>query len=168
MELPAAPLSDQLTSLRTTLTAAEAPRWMPDRVHALIIACLARIFARLEHVLTLWQAGQLPPLPTHPASTAPRSQNLRAPGPRQSTSHRTKPSPCAATQPAAAQPDRHHCPRKPARSFVRAISIAGIASTIGGRAVPRRHLARAPPVCGLTSLEISQKGGGESMSNLLR
>ena len=168
MESPTTSLSDQLAGLCTTLTAGEAPCWMPDRVHALIIACLARIFARLENVLTLWQAGQLPPLPPRPASTAPRTQNPRAPGPRQTTSHRAKPSTCAATQPSAAQPDRHRCPRKPARSFVRAISTPGIASTIGGRAVPRRHLARAPPVCGLTSIEIPQKGGGEAMSNSFR
>ena len=165
MELPAAPLSDQLSSLRTTLTAAAAPRWMPDRVHALIIACLARIFARLEPVLTLWQAGQLAPLPTRPASTAPRSQSPRAPGPRQTTSHRAKPSISAATQPSPAHQRR---PRNPARSFVRAIPPPGIAFAIGGRAVPRRHLARAPPYRRPHQPGTPPKRGGEAMSNLFR
>ena len=163
MESPTTSLSDQLAGLCTTLTAGEAPCWMPDRVHALIIACLARIFARLENVLTLWQAGQLPPLPPRPASTAPRTQNPRAPGPRRTTSHRTKPSTCAATQPPAAQPDHHH------RSLVRAtptlVMIVGIVSAIGSRAVSRRHLARAPPYRRPHQPRNPPKRGGEAMSN---
>ena len=99
MELPAAPLSDQLSSLRTTLTAASAPRWMPDRVHALIIACLARIFARLEQILLQWQSEQLPlPQPLQaPSHTAARQDSARAP--RRPTSNRRHRAPTTSTTP---------------------------------------------------------------------
>ena len=132
---------------------------------ALINTCLLRLFTRLETRLTLWQAGQLAPLPTRPASTAPRSQSPRAPGPRQTTSHRAKPSISAATQPSPAHQRR---PRNPARSFVRAIPTPGIAFAIGGRAVPRRHLARASPYRRPHQPGTPPKRGGEAMSNLFR
>ena len=173
MELPATPLSDQLASLRTTLTAAEAPRWMPDRVHALIIACLARIFARLEHVLTLWQAGQLP-APPHPASTPQRAQNPRMPSPRmpsprmpsprQTTPYRATLSPSTpATAPSVTRPDRQ---RKPAHAVPRAAPapgmIATIASAFGGRVAPSHHFARAPPWGGAHQPRTPPKRGWRS------
>ena len=41
---------------------------MPAALHALIIACLVRIFGRLEHLVQQWQSGQLIlPLPVTPA-----------------------------------------------------------------------------------------------------
>lgn len=56
-------MADQLAGLRA-ITSADAPRRMlPNALHTLIMAILARLFARLEQVFLLWQAGQLPPPP---------------------------------------------------------------------------------------------------------
>ena len=66
------PLADQLAQLRNALRAEETCAWLPDAVHTLIMACLARIFGRLEQFLRLWQAGTLPLSPAcvtlHPES----------------------------------------------------------------------------------------------------
>jgi len=71
-------LADQTAALRTAILAEDAPCWLPDAVHALIMACLARIFGRLEDMIRLWQAGILPPpspvrpraIPSRPVSLA--------------------------------------------------------------------------------------------------
>jgi len=74
------PLADQTAALRTAILAEDAPCWLPDAVHALIMACLARIFGRLEDMIRLWQAGILPPR-AHTASVirAPRHAQLPTP-----------------------------------------------------------------------------------------
>ena len=71
MELSSS-LGDKLACLRET---AQAPRekraWIPDAIHTLIMAALARIFGRLEQLLLLWQSGQLPlPQSANPRPTA--------------------------------------------------------------------------------------------------
>ena len=53
-------LSEQFTRLRSNAQAVETCAWLPAAVHALIMACLDRLFGRLEHLLALWQAGGLP------------------------------------------------------------------------------------------------------------
>ena len=68
-------LADQAANLRTALLAEDAPFWLPDALHALIMAALARIFARLEDMIRLWQSGALPP---PPASRAPSRHSARA------------------------------------------------------------------------------------------
>jgi hypothetical protein len=74
MTAAAPSLSESLAALRATLVAAPAPAWLPNTVHALILACFVRVFARLEKMVALWQAGLLPP----PARPAPRPQSPRA------------------------------------------------------------------------------------------
>ena len=47
-------------------------------LHALILTALARLFARLDDLLALWQAGQLPPLIARAPASRPKSAvNLR-------------------------------------------------------------------------------------------
>ena len=60
-------LGAQIASLRSTAEAIPAPCWLPSAVHALILACLARLFGRLENLIQLWQSGLLLPHPA-PAS----------------------------------------------------------------------------------------------------
>ena len=87
------PLSAQLAELRTAVSAADTRGWILDSVIGMIMACLMRIFDRLEQLLLLWQSGTLPlvqpravsPGIRHgiPAPRAPRHR--RAPSARPST-----------------------------------------------------------------------------------
>ena len=43
---------------------------LPAALHAFIMACLARVFARLEQIFLLWQSGQLALAPIRPARNA--------------------------------------------------------------------------------------------------
>ncbi len=74
-------LADEVARLGTATTSVPAPVWLPDAVHALIMACLARLFGRLEEMIRLWQAGLLPPPPApRPANHQPhRPAHARAP-----------------------------------------------------------------------------------------
>ena len=78
MEPNPSSLGEKIARLHGAVQAQEKRVWMPNAVHALIMACLTRIFARLEHVIQLWQAGLLPSLPI-PATT--HSNAVRAPHP---------------------------------------------------------------------------------------
>jgi hypothetical protein len=64
-------LADEVARLGAATTSVPAPVWLPDAVHALILACLARLFGRLEEMIRLWQAGLLPP----PPALRPRQAN---------------------------------------------------------------------------------------------
>ena len=143
MEMSSPSLSDQLLRLRHTAQAVESRAWLPEAIHALIAAIFARLFSRLEHIIQLWQAGQLPLPQSRETSrsiaddTSHRdSTRVLRPHPARQTRHsilvaisRTGNAPRAAsyhlTQPAGATPSRA------ARSSVR----------------PRRQRrpARAPP-----------------------
>ncbi len=64
-------LASQLVQLRASATPAEAGSGtVSAALHALIAATFARIFARLEQLLALWQSGHLPP-PASRATTRP-------------------------------------------------------------------------------------------------
>ncbi len=89
-------LAAGFAQLRASAAATPAPFWLPDRVHALILALLARIFGRLEDLITLWQAGLLPP----PPALRPRTPRAGARAP----SHRAKRSP-GRKHPGCADPD---------------------------------------------------------------
>ena len=66
-------LGDQFAGLREIAQARPENRaFFPAAIHTLIMACFARIFARLEQLLTLWQAGNLP-VPAPPRATPPRA-----------------------------------------------------------------------------------------------
>jgi hypothetical protein len=79
MSSPAPSLGDSLAALRTATLAAPAPAWLPAAIHALILACFARIFACLEDMLAQWQAGIFPPPP--PARAASPARDRPAPPP---------------------------------------------------------------------------------------
>ena len=64
-------LGDQIARLRQAAQVEESCAWLPASVHALIMACLARIFARLEQFLLLWQSGNLPAPPIRRAHPSP-------------------------------------------------------------------------------------------------
>lgn len=67
------PLADTVASLRAATMATPAHAWLPAAIHALVLACLARLFGRLEEMIRLWQAGLLPP-PAQRSRTAPASR----------------------------------------------------------------------------------------------
>jgi hypothetical protein len=73
-------LGDQLATLRASAEAILAPAWLPEALHALILACLLRLFGRLESMISHWQAGLLPPPPQpRPASPARHAAPRPAP-----------------------------------------------------------------------------------------
>lgn len=84
-------------------------------LHVLILACLARLLARFEDILALWQAGQLPHRPAaHPISTgpiAPRSGTPRTPtrprSPRAPRLRRARVTAAPSEAPRANQAARH-------------------------------------------------------------
>ena len=74
MEQTPPSLGDRIATLRMQALARENCVYIPDAIHALIIACLARIYARLEDLVRLWQAGALPlaaPRATRACDVAP-------------------------------------------------------------------------------------------------
>ncbi len=95
-------LSAQIAGLRHAVQATPAAAWLPATLHALIIACLARLFTRLEQMLNLWQSGDLILPQATPRAAASREQRRRAPAaPRRRSRHRR------ARQTATPAPARH-------------------------------------------------------------
>ena len=82
MENQPLPLGAQIAGLRSAALAQERCAWIPPAIHALIIACLARLLGRLAEMLQLWQSGQLP----LPATTPTRTKPTRATSKRTSRS----------------------------------------------------------------------------------
>ncbi len=72
MSPPLSPLAETVASLRVATLATPAHAWVPEAIHALILACLVRLFGRLEEMIRLWQAGLLPPPPA-PRPHLPRT-----------------------------------------------------------------------------------------------
>ena len=60
MQIQSPGLAAQLAQLKTASQAPETCGRLPAALHALIMACLARLFGRLEQLLALWQSGLLP------------------------------------------------------------------------------------------------------------
>ena len=60
MLIQSPPLADQFASLRADFAASPHRGWLPSALHALILACLAHIFGRLDQIFLLLQAGALP------------------------------------------------------------------------------------------------------------
>jgi hypothetical protein len=54
-------LAEQAAGMREAAQASRAPRWLPDALHAMLMALLARLFTRLEDMIQLWQSGLLLP-----------------------------------------------------------------------------------------------------------
>lgn len=88
-------LADEVARLGTATTSVPAPVWLPDAVHALIMACLARLFGRLEEMIRLWQAGLLPPPPApRPRAAASAQAQPRNPAHTHVRSPRPPAAPC--------------------------------------------------------------------------
>ena len=172
MHTSPSPLADDLARLRVSAQTESVRRGPRDVLAALLMACLARLFARLEDMLRLWQSGQLPPPPppraqaeaplTHPASVPPEPRanpwslsawlsglwpfaatpDFRAPAPSRA------PSPCpsarATFSPRASRP----APSGPARPTTQApdrAPVPAIHSHFPGRPRPiPTSMARQP------------------------
>ena len=101
-------MDELFASLRAATKAEPGPAWLPAALHVLIIACLARLCDRLEHLLALWRAGLLPPTPAlhTPSQTSLGTPHAHARTPRRAnTGHResvNRPAEIVAPQPASA------------------------------------------------------------------
>ena len=141
-------LTQELARLRQSAEADQAHGWLPAALHALIMACLARLFVRLEQTFLLWTAGQLPP--QHPAAPpiARPAPNTPRPGicrtsrrdrryrritraiqaTRRATSHAPAPRPARPRSIPAPKPPQHSrappSPRHPIRRDNRPARIA--------------------------------------------
>ena len=118
-------------------------------LHALIFAALSRLFTRLESILTLWQAGQLPhpaqsphPRPALEPSESPRATTPITPAPRRPSRARAAPNPPACPMRAStvatpimrpSQPSSAHTrtPDRPAPPSRLAITIVPSCRKIG-------------------------------------
>jgi len=74
------PLAEGVSALRRAAETAPAHGWIPAPIHQLLMALLTRLFGRLETMIALWQAGQLPPqAPGSPRTQTARTQTTRPP-----------------------------------------------------------------------------------------
>jgi hypothetical protein len=89
---PTSPLAEKAAALRDSVLATPAPRWLPDAAYALILALLARIFARLEDMIALWAQGILAPPPAR-EPRAPVARPRRTPARARRTPRRSSPRP---------------------------------------------------------------------------
>ena len=115
-------LTDQCATLRSPAPSG-ACGMLSNALHAMIAAIFARIFGRLEQIILLWQAGNLPTPATRPMST-PRHLDIRSAAkdsrflphpPKHHPEHaarQTRPTPPACAEPS---PARHplRAPRTP-------------------------------------------------------
>ena len=81
MEIQSPGLAAQLAQLHTAALAQPKCAWVPAALHALIMACLTRIFGRLEQLVLLWQSGDLPSrqIPTASSRTCAPVEPCRRP-----------------------------------------------------------------------------------------
>lgn len=70
-------LAQSAATLRAAVQSDRAPFWLPDSLHALIVACLLRIFGCLEQMIARWESGQLPA--PHPRRAATRAITASCP-----------------------------------------------------------------------------------------
>ncbi len=128
---PSSSLGDKLACLRLTAQAPwEKCAWIPDPIHALIMAALARIFGRLEQLLLLWQSGQFPP---------PQSAN-----PRRAAAPRPAAAPCRRVEPRARLP-RHSAARRDRAAICRRVpSLRASHSALNPPSPPARAPSARP------------------------
>ena len=120
------PLSAQIATLRSpTPSGVVEGHWLHCSIIELIIACLNRLFTRLDQMLELWQAGTLP-------FPAPHTQLARPQTPHTATPR----------DPASSAP-----PRTPARRRFRLRHSAAQAAPAANRAslIPNRQPRRVHP-----------------------
>ena len=87
---PTPSLANEFASLCFTAPSGAGRRITSKSLEALIAAIFARIFARLEQVLRLWQSGQLPPPPPPRSQTGKTPNRIRAAQPRRSSRTRAR------------------------------------------------------------------------------
>ena len=141
MEPHPTPLADQLAGLRAAAAPSGADCGMlPAALHAVIAAILARIFAGLERVFLLWQAGLLPTPaarhispPSRPSEPRPRQLSPRRAGKRH-----------AARKHAGVAVLPRTIAAVPARTSA-VIQTPGVAATAAITQSQRPRSARAPP-----------------------
>ena len=132
------PLADQFAGLRASPTTPNADtRILSTALHALIAAIFARIFARLEQFLLLWQAGTLPVTPARPITQPSHRGESRPPisapdRPRRRRIARQRPQ--AGTPPCTSAARSQWPSAKPAAAAPAAITPSS-----------RPRSARAPP-----------------------
>ena len=120
-------LTQAFACLRRPAEAPTTHACLPPALHALIIATLARLFARLEQLFLLWQSGQLPPQRPGAPPIARPAPNTPHPG-----TSRT------------ARPGRQYTRAR--RATFRAPSPRPTPTLPGGIRAPKPPLhARAPP-----------------------
>ena len=148
------PLAQQVAGFTAELRAhAATSAGVEAALRALICACLLRIMEQLEHLITLWQSGHLPPIPHH---AIPNRAN----------------QPTSASQPAGTAPSQHSAIRQtrqrlPTRAPLPAspASPASLAAARRRQQTPRdpnapdwRHLALRHPAAGRVSVAAHNSG----------
>lgn len=142
--------------LRDSVSSDQAPAWLPETIHALILALLIRMLGRLEDLAALWQSGQLPPPRPHAAS---RRNRPATPRPARTGHHRRAPSrrhaapalrpdsiPCAsAPRQPGTRASARQAPGMPPRTSRAALPVDG--TSHGARAPPRSAPLAIPPGC---------------------
>ena len=140
MSVQPSSLANQLAGLRAATTSNDDRGWLPAPLHALIMACLARIFSRLEQILQLLQTGQLPQIQSQTRDTShpPSHRNSRnAPVPH-AARQTTRLAKWDQKAPGPSRESVPHAPPPEARLFVR------LPCTHTAPA-PRPHPAHDPP-----------------------
>ena len=139
---------DQLTGLRITAQALPENRaWIPDAIHALIIAALARVFARLEKLFLLWQSGNLP-VPAAPQTRQPVASHVAVRGGAAiRASVRLATPPLAARLPSARSPPaRRQSARSPSKALPAHLPTAAARPPRSASATrTTRHRQATPP-----------------------
>lgn len=143
MEGTSPSLGDQLAGLRHSAQARpENCALLPAAIHALIAAIFAKVFARLEQLLALWQAGTLPaprPVCRRPGQAVRALMLRRGPQP----DYRVRTAPAAPRDNLPATTSATARPAAPRPIF----ALFGMAPHRPIPAAPRsrRHPARDPP-----------------------
>ena len=129
---PAAPpLAGLLADMRAETAQLAAQAGVVAMLHALIMSCLVRLVMRLDHLMTLWQSGQLPT----PASKAVIPGAAKAPG--------FRPAPHSIFTPGFRLPRRLPAPDEPIPAPI-AITPTAAGSLRAAAPVPRTAPAGAP------------------------
>jgi len=133
-------LTDGIASLRAA-TAAQAAQ---SRLHALILACFTRLFARLEQLVLLWKSGTLPvPQPRAPSPHTPHRSPKR---PSHTRTQRLAPRGRILAEPRPTLPRAAPAARSPHRVHLGAPKRPHAVTPSGAITPPAPpHPARAPP-----------------------
>ena len=146
-------LADRLSRRRSDAPARENRAWSLD---ALIAAIFARIFARLEQLLLLWQSGDLP-LPQPSRKPHRPSTGTRASEPRPPAAHAAR----RRSLRVAARARAASIPRHPTGQSAEPRALAQ-------RPIPqaaRPRSARAPPPTGLPTQSGASQNGAHNVTN---